>query len=40
VVILPESGHQNRTGSQKPYQDRKYEAWLPALRDGKAAPVQ
>ncbi len=40
LVILPQSGHQNRNGSQKPYQDRKYGAWLPALRNGGTAPVQ
>lgn len=40
VLILPESGHQNRNGSQKPFQERQYGAWLPALRDGKSAPVQ
>ena len=40
IMILPNSGHQNRNGSQEPYSRRKYDAWLPALKEGKAAPVQ
>jgi cephalosporin-C deacetylase len=40
VVILPKSGHQNQNGSQSPYDQRCYGAWLPALREGKPAPVE
>jgi cephalosporin-C deacetylase-like acetyl esterase len=39
IVILPTSGHQNVNGSQEPFSRREYGAWLPALRDGKPAPV-
>jgi cephalosporin-C deacetylase len=39
VVVLPRSGHQDVEGSQQPYYDRCYGAWLPALREGKPAPV-
>jgi cephalosporin-C deacetylase-like acetyl esterase len=39
VVILPVSGHQNENDSQQPFYDRCYGAWLPALREGKPAPV-
>lgn len=39
VVILPRSGHQNVSDSQQPFYDRCYGAWLPALREGKPAPV-
>ena len=39
IVILPNAGHQDEKGSQKPYNDRGYGAWLPALRQGKPAPV-
>ena len=39
IVILPRAGHQDERGSQKPYNDRAYGAWLPALRQGKPAPV-
>jgi cephalosporin-C deacetylase len=39
VVILPLSGHQDVNGSQQAYNDRCYGAWLPALREGKPAPV-
>jgi cephalosporin-C deacetylase-like acetyl esterase len=39
VVILPTSGHQDENGSQRPFEKRRYEVWLPALRQGKPAPV-
>jgi cephalosporin-C deacetylase-like acetyl esterase len=39
VVILPRSEHQEIDGSQRPFNVRCYEAWLPALREGKPAPV-
>ena len=39
LVILPRAGHQDERGSQKPYNDRLYGAWLPALRQGKRGPV-
>ncbi len=35
VLLLPGSGHQNRNGSQKPYEIRREEVWLPALVAGK-----
>jgi cephalosporin-C deacetylase len=39
VIILPKSGHQNEYGSQAAYDQRRWGAWLPALRQGKPAPV-
>ncbi|MGO8837821.1 MAG: acetylxylan esterase [Limisphaerales bacterium] len=39
VVILPKSGHQDSHGTQAFYNQRRYNAWLPALRQGKPAPV-
>jgi len=36
VVILPKSGHQDEHGTQGYYNQRRYSAWLPALRQGKA----
>jgi cephalosporin-C deacetylase-like acetyl esterase len=39
-IILPKTGHQNENGSQQAYDHRRYGAWLPALRQGKPAPVQ
>jgi cephalosporin-C deacetylase len=39
VVILPKSGHQDEHGTQGYYNQRRYSAWLPALRQGKPAPV-
>ncbi len=35
VLLLPKSGHQNRNGSQKPYEVRRDEVWLPELKAGK-----
>jgi cephalosporin-C deacetylase len=40
VVILPKSGHQNQNGSQRAYEQRRNNGWLPALAQGKPAPVQ
>jgi cephalosporin-C deacetylase-like acetyl esterase len=39
VVILPKSGHQDEHGTQNFYNQRRYGAWLAALREGKSAPV-
>lgn len=39
LVILPASGHQNVNGSQVPFYQREYGAWLPALQQGKPVPV-
>ncbi|HVU27760.1 MAG TPA: acetylxylan esterase [Verrucomicrobiae bacterium] len=39
VVILPKSGHQDEHGTQASYNQRRYSAWLPALRQGNPAPV-
>jgi len=39
VVILPKSGHQDEHGTQGPYNQRRYSVWLPALRQGKPAPL-
>lgn len=39
VIILPKAGHQNENGTHAPYGERAYGAWLPALRQGKPAPV-
>jgi cephalosporin-C deacetylase len=38
VMLLPSSGHQNWKGSQVPYQQRRDEVWLPALKEGKKMP--
>ncbi len=40
VVILPKSGHQDEHGTQSHYNQRRYSGWLPALRQGKPAPVE
>jgi cephalosporin-C deacetylase len=39
VLILPESGHQDENGTQRPFEKRRYDFWLPALQQGKPAPV-
>jgi cephalosporin-C deacetylase len=39
LVILPKSGHQDENGSQQPYYAREFGVWLPALRQGRPAPV-
>jgi cephalosporin-C deacetylase-like acetyl esterase len=40
LIILSKSGHQNVNGSQAPYDKRRWDAWLPALRKGLAPPLQ
>ncbi|MFZ0826042.1 MAG: acetylxylan esterase [Verrucomicrobiia bacterium] len=40
LVILPKSGHQDEHGTQAAYDHLRYSAWLPALRQGKPAPVK
>jgi cephalosporin-C deacetylase len=40
VVILPKSGHQDEHGTQSFYNQRRYSAWLPALKNGKPPPVK
>jgi cephalosporin-C deacetylase-like acetyl esterase len=40
VVILPISGHQDEHGTQSGYDQRRYRGWLPALRQGKPAPIK
>jgi cephalosporin-C deacetylase len=40
VIILAKSGHQNEHGSQEPFFHRAYYDWLPALKEGKPAPVK
>ena len=40
IIILAKSGHQNEHGSQEPYFHRAYYDWLPALKEGKPAPVR
>ena len=39
VLIMPQSGHTPVGDSQAPYYSRVYGAWLPALKQGKPAPV-
>jgi cephalosporin-C deacetylase-like acetyl esterase len=39
VLILPKSGHQDEDGTQAPFEKRRYGVWLPALQQGKPAPV-
>jgi len=39
IMILPTSGHQNVNGSQDPFNKLYYGVWLPALKQGKPAPV-
>ena len=40
VIILPKSGHQDEHGTQHAYDQRRYSAWLPALRQGQPPPVK
>ena len=40
LIILSKSGHQDEYGTQAPYDKRRWNAWLPALRQGLPAPVQ
>jgi cephalosporin-C deacetylase len=39
VIILPQAGHQDEHNTHGAYVQRCYSAWLPALREGKPAPV-
>jgi cephalosporin-C deacetylase-like acetyl esterase len=39
VVILPKSGHQDEHGTQAAFEKIRYGVWLPALQQGKPAPV-
>jgi cephalosporin-C deacetylase-like acetyl esterase len=39
VVMLPTSGHQDENGTQRPFEKRRYDIWLPALQQGRPAPV-
>jgi cephalosporin-C deacetylase len=39
AVVLPRSPHQDVNGSQQPFHQISENIWLPALRDGKPAPV-
>ena len=39
VIMLPTSGHQDENGTQRPFEKRRYDVWLPALLQGKPAPV-
>lgn len=39
VIILPNSGHHDVNGSQEAFFHRYYYDWLPALEDGRPAPV-
>lgn len=39
VILMPNAEHQEKEGSHAPYQKRCWDVWLPALRAGKAAPV-
>jgi cephalosporin-C deacetylase len=40
LVVLPLAEHQEINHAHKAYADRCYGAWLPALRQGKPAPLQ
>jgi cephalosporin-C deacetylase-like acetyl esterase len=40
VIILPTSGHQDEHGTQSYYNQRRYRGWLPALQQGKPAPIE
>jgi cephalosporin-C deacetylase-like acetyl esterase len=39
VVILPRSGHQDEHGTQAAFNQARFGSWLPALRQGKPAPI-
>ncbi|MGP8201513.1 MAG: acetylxylan esterase [Limisphaerales bacterium] len=39
AVVLPRSSHQEVNGSQRPFHHVSENFWLPALREGKPAPV-
>jgi cephalosporin-C deacetylase len=38
VMLLPRSGHQNRQGSQVPFQKMRDDVWLPALMEKGSIP--
>jgi cephalosporin-C deacetylase-like acetyl esterase len=40
IVVLPLAEHQEINHAHKAYADRCYGAWLPALREGKPAPLK
>lgn len=40
IVLLPKSNHQGDGNTQAAYNDRCYNVWLPALREGRPAPVR
>jgi cephalosporin-C deacetylase-like acetyl esterase len=40
VIILPHGDHHGADGSDNPYGQRCWGAWLPALRQGQPAPVK
>ncbi|MGW8314446.1 MAG: acetylxylan esterase [Bacteroidales bacterium] len=40
VMLLPHSGHQNRQGSQVPFQKMRDEVWIPALKFGGPVPEE
>ncbi len=40
IILLPHGEHQDRNGSHGAYTQRCWGVWLPALREGKPAPVE
>ena len=40
IVLLPKSNHQGDGNTQAAYNHRCYNVWLPALREGRPAPVR
>lgn len=40
IVLLPQGEHNDRNGSHSAYNKRCYADWLPALRQGKGAPIE
>jgi lysophospholipase L1-like esterase len=39
-LLLPRAGHYEENGSHRTYDNRAYDDWLPALRQGRPAPVR
>jgi len=39
IILLPNSGHQDVDGSQRPYRERRDMVWLPALYNGTMVPL-
>jgi cephalosporin-C deacetylase-like acetyl esterase len=39
IILFPQGGHQDENHSHEAYAQRCWSVWLPALREGKAAPV-